>query len=293
MNIVRISDGLGNQMFQYAFARKISILTGKKVYLDTRFINNEDEIQMGKKVYVTKKLGHRQYGLSHFKIVLQPADEKILLHWRYLQQTDYVKKILYSLSIMNKWVWQYQKEDLNFKKELSEIRLMFPTYYQGYFFDLKYYDDIKEILQNEFSLKDKIKLPNNLRTLLNSRNTISLHVRRGDFLKLNRDISRSGYYGRAIKYMENRIDKPVYLIFSDDIDWVRENVDIQGERIYVSDMGFKDYEELIIMKHCRHNIIANSTFSYWAAYLNLNVDKITICPKYWKSNIIPEKWIKL
>ena len=293
MNVVRISDGLGNQMFQYAFARKISILTEKKVYLDTRFINSEDLVKTGNDIYFRSKLGHRKYGLLHFRISLPTVDEKTIAHWKYLQKSNYIDKALFGLSIMNRWIWKYQNEGLNFDGELSEFKLDLPTYYQGYFFDLKYYDDIKGILQHEFSLREKIKVPRDLRAVLNSENTISLHVRRGDFLKLNRDISSSEYYDKAIEFMENKIDRPVYLVFSDDIDWVNENMDIPGKKIVVSSMGFKDYEELTIMKHCQHNIIANSTFSYWGAYLNSHKNKIVVCPKYWKRNIVPPEWIKL
>ena len=292
MNVVRISDGLGNQMFQYAFARKISILTGKKVYLDTRFINNEDMVQNGNNAYFRDKLGHREYGLMHFNISLPVADEKIMSQWKYLQQSNYVDKFFYGFSLMNKWIWQYQNEELNFNGKLSKFRLAFPTYYQGYYFDMKYYDDIKGILQHEFSLKKKIKLPPDFRAILSNENTVSLHVRRGDFLKLNRDISSSGYYDKAVKFVESQIDRPVYLIFSDDIDWVNNNMEISGEKIFVSSMGFRDYEELTIMKHCKHNIIANSTFSYWGAYLNDNEDKIVVCPKNWRSQIIPKNWSK-
>ena len=292
MNVVRISDGLGNQMFQYAFARKISILTGKKVYLDTRFVNNEDFIKSGNNIFHRNKLGYREYGLSHFKIVLPLADEKIVSHWKYLKQDNCVDKAFYGLSLMNKWIWKYKKEDLNFDGALPKFKWDFPAYYQGYFFDLNYYDDIWPLLKREFSLKQKIKLSSDLHAVLNDENTVSLHVRRGDFLRLNRDISSSGYYDKAIKYVESQIDRPVYFIFSDDINWVNKNMDIPRKKIFVSSMGFQDYEELIIMKHCKHNIIANSTFSYWGAYLNDNEDKIVVCPRNWRSRIIPKSWRK-
>jgi hypothetical protein len=110
---------------------------------------------------------------------------------------------------------------------------------------------------------------------------------------LNRDISHKDYYPKAITFIKDKIDNPTFLVFSDDVEWVKKNMEIGERVIYVSDMGFKDYEELAIMKHCRHNIIANSTFSYWAAYLNANPDKIVICPKRWKSEIIPSEWRKI
>ena len=292
MNVVRISDGLGNQMFQYAFARKISILTGHKVYLDTRFINNEDLFKNGKNTHYKKKLAHREYGLDCFNIKLPLADDKVLFPWKYLQQENYAQQAVYGLAIQNMWLWRYKREHLNFEGKLSRWDKMSPAYYHGCFFNLEYYDDIKEILQYEFSLKNKIKLSQNIRHILRNENTVSLHVRRGDFLRINRDMSNSGYYQEAIRIIESEIPSPIYLIFSDDIDWVKKNMQIPGRKIWISEMGFKDYEEWTIMKHCRHNIIANSTFSYWAAFLNSNESKVVVCPKRWRKDIIPASWIE-
>lgn len=294
MNIVRISDGLGNQMFQYAFARKLQIMTGKKVCLDIRFINNEDMFSVGANQNVKGKLGYRTYGLEHFKIRLSRTDEHTLSKWNYLKQNNIYNKFVFCLAKEKRWFWNWVNEEVNFPKDMDElVRLKCPAYFQGYFFDLKYFDDIKPVLQREFCLKQPIRLSAELQRIMKKENTVSVHIRRGDFLKLNRDISQSNYYIKAIDLINNQVFKPFYLVFSDDIEWVKNNVKFQGEVVYVSDMGYEDYEEICIMKHCKHNIIANSTFSYWAAYLNANPDKIVICPKRWKTAIIPKTWISL
>lgn len=277
MDIVRISDGLGNQMFQYAFARKWNMLTGHRVYLDTRFINNEDLFARGRNPQFKDKLAHRKYGLSHFKIALPEAEGEMLSHCENLY----------------KWFGRYKVEDENFYDAVFQNKVRLPAYYQGYFFDLRYYDDIRAILRREFSLKEKVRLPDQFQKILAEDNTVSVHIRRGDFLKLNRDISRSGYYERAFAYMEEKVASPFYLIFSDDTEWVKDNVGIPGNRIFVSEMGFADYEELTVMKHCKNNVIANSTFSYWAAYLNANPNKTVVCPKRWRTGTIPQEWIAM
>lgn len=274
MDIVRISDGLGNQMFQYAFARKWNIMTGHRVYLDTRFINNEDLFAKGSNPQLKGRIAHREYGLSHFKTVLSEANGDLLSHCEKLYQ----------------WLGRHRVENEDFYDVVFQGRIKLPGYYQGYFFDLRYFDDIRQLLQHEFSLKEKIKLPCELRTILNRKDTVSVHIRRGDFLKLNRDISGSGYYEKAFAYIKERIALPYYLIFSDDTEWVKANMEIPGEKFFVSGMGFTDYEELTIMKHCKNNIIANSTFSYWAAYLNANPEKIVVCPKGWRVKTIPKEW---
>lgn len=274
MDIVRISDGLGNQMFQYAFARKWNIMTGHRVYMDSRFINNEDLFAKGRNPQLKGRLAHREYGLPHFKTALPTAEASMVSRCENLY----------------KWFGRYKVEDENFYDSVFQNKVRLPAYYQGYFFDLRYYDDIRATLQREFSLKKKIRLPDRLRKILAEENTVSVHIRRGDFLKLNRDISGSGYYERAFAYMEERAAAPFYLIFSDDTEWVKNNMGIPEKRIFVSGMGFADYEELTIMKHCKNNVIANSTFSYWAAYLNANPAKTVVCPGGWRAGIIPEEW---
>lgn len=293
MNIVRISDGLGNQMFQYAFARKTQIICDRSVYLDIRFINYEDVYLQDKRDHFHKKCGYRRYGLNAFRICLPEAEGFVLKRWKYISQNTLTDKFIYSLAQIHFWPWLYKEESKCGNFLFNTLQLDFPTYFQGYFFDLNYYDDIKYILQKEFRVKKPIRLTKEMRDLLEKDNTVGIHIRKGDFTKLSRDISQTDYYPKALETIEERIVHPVYLVFSDDIGWVKKNLNILGEKIYVSEMGFADYEEMTIMKHCKHNIIANSTFSYWAAYLNDNPNKIVICPKRWKPNIIPKEWIRV
>lgn len=293
IRVVKVTDGLGNQMFQYAFARMLQLKRNENVYLDIRFINNEDRIARGETSRYLEENDHRSYCLEHFRISLPVADERILTGWDYINSQNSWKKALFKLSQYGMWIWQYRDEQ-KWKRSRFKITdcLCFPVYFQGYYFDLKYYDDIKPILQKEFRLKEPMCLPRKIWRILLYEETVSIHIRRGDFTRLSQDISRQSYYSRAIKKLNGLVKKPIFLVFSDDIEWVKENIDIDGQKIYISDMGFADYEEFTIMKHCKHNITANSTFSYWAAYLNSNTDKIVIYPKRWeKQDIIPNGWI--
>lgn len=295
MHVVKITDGLGNQMFQYAFAKKLEIITGKKIYLDIRYINNEDRsVREGTKSIFEKKSDRRTYGLDYFRIRLPEAGDGTLSCWNFLKCENKVDKTLFEASKRQKWFFRYLNESQVPKAELVEnAHKNLPIYFEGYFFDKTYYDDIRDVLQRDFRPKAPIKLSSQLKEILNSDETVSIHIRRGDFLKLNRDISEKGYYDDAIKRMSEFVENPKWLIFSDDIAWVKANMAFPGDAIYVSEMGYKDYEELTIMKHCKHNIIANSTFSYWAAYLNDNNQKVVICPKNWKPGIVSKEWIRV
>ena len=289
MDVVKIFDGLGNQMFQYAFARKLQINKGREVYLDTRFINNEDGIVHNENLNSRSKFDLRSYELDKFKIKLPVADNDILKHWQYLSKSGSFSHEVYKLAKIGLWPYKYSNE--RFTKICMDSIL--PTYYRGHFFKLSYYDDIKTILQKEFVLKEKIRLPAALKKILNNDNTVSIHVRRGDYVKLHKEISNKVYYPKALELMAQKVDKPTWLFFSDDIEWVKKYFKTDGKTVYVSDMGFQDYEELMIMKHCKHHIITNSTFSYWGAYLNPNPDKVIVCPKIWQADVIPEEWIRL
>ena len=293
MNVVRMFNGLGNQMYQYAFARKLQIITGRTVYLDTRFINNEDNLlcnkKSDKKQRRREKYDLRSYKLDKLQIKLPTANSDILKHWQYLSRTGSLSKTIFEMAQKRLWPYLYYNEYTS----VIPIGSVWPTYYLGNFINLKYYDDIKTILQKEFVLKEKLRLPPELKDILINENTVSVHIRRGDYIRINQDISHKAfYYPDALKLMEQKVGRPlIWLVFSDDIEWVKYNLFIEGKVVYVSDMGFQDYEELMIMKHCKHNIIANSTFSSWGAYLNANPDKIVIYPKIWRVNGMPDNWI--
>lgn len=291
LNIVRISDGLGNQLSEYAFARKLQQIKGNHVYLDIRFINNEDRVARGETNLMIND--QRRYLLDKFKISLPVADSLLLSKWHYLIPQNRMEMLTLKIAEKGIWPWQYKDEEKIQKGKMIKMgNKLFPVYYKGYYFNLKYYQDIRPILLKEFRLQNSLKLTNELKRVLNYENTVSLHVRRGDFIRHHCSISRDKYYFRAIRRMNERIENPIYLVFSDDIEWVKKNLYICGDIRYISGMGFKDYEEFVIMQHCKHNIIANSTFSYWAAYLNNYSNKIVIYPTLWgKPELIPNGWV--
>lgn len=294
-DIVKITDGLGNQMFQYAFALQLQRASGRKVYLDIRFINHEDKIAREGKSWFYQNCDRRKYGLEHFKITLPKANTNILKKWQFVNQENNKEKLVYDLVQNDLWFWQWKDEDqIGVENTLSLLKNHIrPTYFQGYFFDLRYYDEVRPLLQKEFCLKKPIYLSMRLKKILEGTNSVGIHIRRGDFTRVSRDISQKNYYPKAIKVMNEYVEDPTYFVFSDDINWVKNNLEIKGRKIYISEMGFSDYEEFTIMKHCSNHIIANSTFSYWAAYLNRNLRKIVVCPKRWKTGIIPKDWISV
>jgi hypothetical protein len=141
-------------------------------------------------------------------------------------------------------------------------------------------------------------------TSITNTNSVSIHIRRGDYVQNHRVLRENGicslsYYKRAVAELEKTQKDIFYFIFSDDINWVKKNISLGRDTVFVSDTTLTDSEELVIMSKCKHNIIANSSFSWWAAWINQNPNKICVAPKPWfntakyDSNLIPKSWIQL
>ena len=291
MIISHILGGLGNQMFQYAAGRAISYKHHKIFLLDlTDF--NEYHLHQG---YILDKI---------FDIeakVAQTEDLKYILKWRY---NKYVKKVL-KRSFLSK----YRGKNLIFEPHFNYWsginNINDDAYLYGYWQSEKYFLDIESIIRKDFTFKD-LQDSNNIiyQLKMASCNSVSIHIRRGDYTNnLNKKIFHScsvDYYKKAVIYLTNRIVNPVFFIFSDDLQWVKDNIDISYPHVYIDqNKGEQSYIDMQLMSCCKHHIIANSSFSWWAAWLNTNPEKIVVSPKNWFNNgfsdldLIPCQWIRL
>lgn len=293
MIVVRIWEGLGNQMFQYAYARMLYQKGNDKVFLE------------GRRIYRNSLLGEdlgveRKCGIYHFNLSLKFIKPCYLKGWSYLEKRTWFQKLQFLLAQkkIGKFLFLTDYDDqFSFHQEL--LTLPTNTYVMGHFFHRKYIEPIRSLLLEEFTLKEPLEVPSELKQIMEQYETVSLHIRRGDYLyvecvqALNKEMKKNHYYENAMKYITNNVKNPFFLIFSDDIEWVKENFDCDFLHDYVSDKGFSDYEELMIMANCRHNIIANSTFSFWGGWLNQNPERIVIAPKHWMPSIIPKSWIQM
>lgn len=172
----------------------------------------------------------------------------------------------------------------------------------GNFISIDYPETIKNTLFSKLLKIENMGRSNDeLLNTIKCRNSISIHVRRGDYINLGWDLLTANvdYYNRAIKIMCSQIYNPIFIVFSDDPVWVKNNLLIPHDHIFVDwNNGEESYKDLLLMTQCSHNIIANSTFSWWGAYLNQNPNKMVIVPKEWAESktdreITPQNWIKI
>jgi hypothetical protein len=274
MIIIKLKGGLGNQLFQYATAKALALKHKTKLYIDHSS-------------FETYTL--HDYGLHHFNI-----KDKI-----YQPEPKWLAKIEKKLKLKKK----YNEDDHGFRynedlKQQNAYKLFLDGYFQCEDYFIDYRKEILEALKITSPLK-----PITLKTLedIQSCNSVALHVRRGDYLLHDvHNTDKKEYYNKAMKYVESKVSHPTYFMFSDDINWVKENFSSEHKMVFV-DFNDADtnYEDIKLMSNCKHNIIANSSFSWWSAWLNNNPDKIVTAPKHWFNgdmydftDLVPKNWIK-
>jgi hypothetical protein len=295
MIIVKLVGGLGNQLFQYAFGRSASIQTSQELKLDISgyFKKNHLNLQNDEK---------RIPLIQKFNINAEIALENEIRKYNPIWYKAWKK-------IRNK-IRGY--DDLYVFNEKA-LKVSNNTYLEGFWPSEKYFKNIEKELRDELKLKDPFSAEAKKIEEMISNNrkqgniSISLHVRRGDYVNspiilASFGIMSTEYYQKSYEELKKRFDGKIIeiFVFSDDIKWVKENISFDSPMHFVSNPKIKDYEEMVLMSKCDHNIIANSTFSWWGAWLNPNPGKIVIAPKQWvvdprknTDDVIPEEWIKI
>lgn len=294
MYVVRLIGGLGNQMFQYAFARKLSLERGVPFKLDVSW-------------YDTAKFGTdapRRFALERFGLAAELATPEDISKARRDVAGQLLRKVTRKIF------------GANYGFDPRALRIRDGAYLEGFWQSDRYFADIDEEIRRDFTLKSEMgaiarELSHEISaTRLQTSGPslqapVSVHIRRGDYVSSKRVKSAFGavgldYYRKAADFIRGKEAAPRFFVFSDDIAWVKENLDFGPSAVYVSRPGLDDVEELILMSRCRHHIIANSSFSWWGAWLNPNPDKIVIAPKRWfrslrfrVRDVVPKNWLRM
>ncbi|MBD2655386.1 alpha-1,2-fucosyltransferase [Synechocystis sp. FACHB-383] len=293
MIIVRLIGGLGNQMFQYAAARRLAEKHSTILKLDI--------------------FGFEQYKLHRYSLHCFHIWEYLATHneIKYIcKENNFFRKIKKKLSSKSSF-FVYQNQNLltekffHFDPEILDASN--DVFLDGYWQSEKYFADITNILQREFVVKyQQDPISAKFAEQIQTAESVSLHVRRTDYVNdsLTNQIHgtcNQEYYTQAVQYIGDRVPSPHFFIFSDEPEWAKHNLNL-GYPITIVDCNnaSRNYEDLRLMSLCKHNIIANSSFSWWGAWLNRKHYKIVIAPKHWfndpsrnSKDLIPESWIKI
>jgi hypothetical protein len=285
MILIRLHGGLGNQMFQYALGRSLSLAHNTSFKVDTSYLRTANQ-------------SGRSLRLQGFCVTLNEADRKEILPY-----TNTVRKTLDRVLPVSKKKYVHEVS-ARYKKEITTNT---DAYFDGHWTSEKYFIDSQDTIRKDFQLKNPFGPTAHTisKQIKAEKVPVSVHIRRGDYVSIQKIANRHGvlplsYYEAATDHIVHTFPQAHFFVFSDDIAWAKENYPKKYPVTFVSGSGIEDYEELVLMSTCAHNIIANSTFSWWSAWLNQNPTKIVIAPKQWvtdpsidTADILPETWTKL
>lgn len=280
MVVIKLKGGLGNQLFQYAFVRSLLKNFRRTLYFDISWYKTTEDRKflLGQYKFPYRLLGRRHHFFLKIMGKFIPEETRL-----YRESERF---------------WEYNKTLYKQKKDWM--------IYEGFFQNEKYFRPIrKEILKDislintsDFEMKNDAMLKE-----ISLSCSVCLHVRRGDYLDENYKnyygVLDQDYYRRAVRFLEKKLVNPLFFIFSDDPDWCKKNLSFISRKILMD--GNKDSPcfDLELMRRCKHFIIANSSYSWWAAWLSENQGKTVIAPRTWllhderANEIVPDAWIRI
>ena len=295
MIVVRLNGGLGNQLFQFSAGYALALKNRDTLKLDLSALTNSTSNQTIRQPDILEFIG-----VSGFERATSIEIKK------FRKPYGFFSKLFRAVNqkLLKKYYHDWHPEIMNLKGNI---------YLEGYFQAEHYFKDIYTQLINELSVSDQIiKNTLDISQIISSKmHPVSIHIRRGDYItnpdaKKFHDICTKEYFYKAIDYLEKEIGKINLLVFSDDIAWVKNNMKWTTGTVFISALkgmngkALTGPEELYLMSICEHNIISNSTFSWWGAYLNKNKTKKVVAPNIWNKspflkhkNIIPNDWTRL
>ena len=282
MFIIWIGEGLGNQMFQYALYQAF-LARGTEAKLDISKFSHIDE----------KRDCFLDYQCFDLKYDLCTKKEARV----YVIGTGMVSRVI-ARFWHDKKTHIYEKEDYVYDDNILNIK---DGYLEGFWQSWKYSKDIRDKIKICFRFVNELTDQNKeYEDMINNTESVAVHIRRGDYLKqkdIYGNICTEQYYRKAVETMNGLIKNPKYYFFSNDLEWVKAKFGKADNYVYIEGNPEKrGYIDMCLMSKCKHQIIANSSFSWWAAFLNDNPNKSVICPDRWVNtkdtpDIYCEDWL--
>jgi hypothetical protein len=275
--VIRMHGGLGNQMFQYAMARVLSIKNNMSLVLDIGDYNKKNS---------------RNFELEGYG-----------LFTNVVKRSGTLLRVLSRIGVMS----FYKEDPLNYDSCISNIKGN--VYFEGYFQSEKYFLEFRSIILRELTFKKDLSCYSKTveKKIILEKCSCSIHIRRGDYFS-NKNTGKIhgvldlNYYKNAINIIKKNNKNVMFFVFSDDMEWVKNNFNFKNVFFIDHCQEVHPGEDVKLMSLCNHNIVANSSFSWWGGWLNSHNDKIVIAPKQWFSDekrkskiqdIIPSDWIQI
>jgi hypothetical protein len=296
---VTCQGGLGNQLFQFIIAYILAKKNKINLRINiTKYNSNYRQFELDRfpeiyKLNIPKIKNDNFFAkiylyLYHkfYKILKIPVIYKFINYFFFLDKQEFEKS-------------SYKFNEDLLKKKFKNISII------GFFQSEKYFIHYKEIVLKLLRFPEtKNKLLQNYLNLIKNRNSVAIHIRRGDYLnnpkvRYIHGILGEDYYKKSISYVKKRVKNPLFFIFSDDINLVKNTFLIFKDKKYIFIDTKSAFSDLYLMSNCKNFIIANSTFSWWGAWLSKNKHKIVCAPKKWMraqisiSDVVPESWVKI
>ena len=274
MVVIKSMGGLGNQLFQYALYRNL-LEKGKDVYCDLDWHYHPDndfwyEYQLRDLGLIVKEIKREEYTVNKEK-----KNEKPNIG--------------------------YYKET-NFYHFDNKIMSMDDVFLSGYWQNLDYFNDVRELIKKEIVFPTSTVAMKRIEEQIITSNSVALHIRRNDYDMEDFDIVCSiDYYKKAIEFIKENVENPVFYIFTNKPEWINKNIcfDIEYQLVDSNDRN-KGLYDMKLISECKYNIISNSTFSWWGAFLNMNRNKIVVAPRNWNiklhedaKGLIPTEWVRI
>lgn len=291
MIIVRLCGGLGNQMFQYAAGHRLAVKLGVPLKLDLSALRHDPR---------------RSYALDAFTIQADIASPEEVYKLVLEPQSYWQRTVARLLGKDPKRANSYVAENRS-GFDPAILGLGDNVYLDGYWQSEKYFADIRDLLLKEFQVVSPMGGENALMASeIAKTNSVSVHVRRGDYAsdeatRTVHGLCAPSYYRRCAEAILSKCQNPCFYVFSDEPDWVRKHLTLPGRMVVVDHNGPKQgHEDLRLMSQCRHHVIANSSFSWWGAWLGTDYEAMVYAPMRWfvksdvdTSHLIPGRWIRV
>ncbi len=287
MYIMKIQGGLGNQMFEYALARAYEIKHNVLIKYDIDSF----------KIYT-----YLTFGLPFFNTKINLATTEESMYFGVFHKRRGLLGRIYNPFFANpnkyieEYTFHYLKDYVVFRPE---------AYFDGWWQSYKYFEEVEDTIRQELTLKEPLRERYNaIVSKMQSTNSVVIHIRRGDYAHKESTNKHHGltsreYYDYCIKEIVTKIPDAHFFVFSDEIQWAKENFKLNHPVEYVDIPDTTPHEELVAMSKAKHFIIANSTFSWWAAWLSNHQDKIVYAPKKWfnkgwnTEDLTPPNWHRI